>query len=144
MELGEPPQPPRQPSPVEPYASLVAKWQENHTEMRAMHRMLYACGCQGRCGGPPQDKRRALNSLMRLVEAYGAERVEAACTRALAWQDPTVARVRQTLQSGLDTAPLPEEDSSAGAAASRSVVYRFARPACEFFSRTKGLLREVA
>ncbi len=56
----------------------------------------------------PQQGFRACLGLMRLGETYGAERLEAACRRALAIQGLSYKSVKSILKNGLDGEPLPE------------------------------------
>jgi transposase len=57
----------------------------------------------------PEQGYRACLGLMRLGKRYGADRLEAACGRALAIQSPTYRSVQAILQRNLDQAPLPAE-----------------------------------
>jgi transposase len=56
----------------------------------------------------PETGRRACLGLMRLGERHGVERLEAACTRALAINNPRYKSVEAILRSGLDRVPLKE------------------------------------
>jgi len=56
----------------------------------------------------PQQGFRACLGLMRLGETYGAERLEAACRRALAIRGLSYKSVKSILKNGLDSEPLPE------------------------------------
>lgn len=55
----------------------------------------------------PQQGFRSCLGLMRLGQSYGAERLEAACGRALAIRGLSYKSVKSILQSGLDRQPLP-------------------------------------
>jgi transposase len=57
----------------------------------------------------PETGRRACLGLMRMSERYGAERVEAACRRAVAIGNPRYKSVEAILKNGLDKVALPEE-----------------------------------
>lgn len=57
----------------------------------------------------PETGRRACLGLMRMVERYGAARVEAACARAVAIKNPRYKSVEAILKSGLDKMALTEE-----------------------------------
>jgi len=57
----------------------------------------------------PETGRRASLGLMRLAERYGAERLEAACGRAMAIKNPRYKSVEAILKSGLDKVALTEE-----------------------------------
>jgi hypothetical protein len=54
----------------------------------------------------PVDRLRTAGRLLRLGERYGAERLEAACQRALQFDEPTYITVKRILVEGLDTATL--------------------------------------
>ena len=57
----------------------------------------------------PERGRRACLGLMRMGERYGAERLEAACGRAIAIKNPTYKSVEAILKAGLDkVAPTAE------------------------------------
>jgi hypothetical protein len=62
--------------------------------------------------------------LLKLANAFGAERLENACRRALAFEDPAYMTVKRILTQGLDTQPLPEaySDSPAAEAFVRSLI----------------------
>jgi len=55
----------------------------------------------------PEQGFRACRGLIRLGETYGADRLEAACARALALQSPLYKTVSQILEQNLDRQPLP-------------------------------------
>jgi transposase len=56
----------------------------------------------------PEHGYRSCLGIIRLVERYGGERVEAACRRALAIGARSYTRVESILRARLDAAPLPE------------------------------------
>jgi transposase len=56
----------------------------------------------------PQQGFRSCLGIMRLGKEYGAERLEAACARALAIGGLTFKSIQAILKSGLDRRPLPE------------------------------------
>lgn len=56
----------------------------------------------------PQQGFRSCLGLLRLGKGYGAERLEAACRRALAIRGLSYQSVKSILKSGLDQEPLPE------------------------------------
>ena len=60
----------------------------------------------------PQQGFRACLGLMRLGERYGAQRLEAACRRALAIRGLSYKSVKSILKNGLDSEPLPEPVAS--------------------------------
>jgi len=55
----------------------------------------------------PQQGFRASLGVIRLAKEYGADRVEAACQRALATRACSYRSIRSILQNGLDRQPLP-------------------------------------
>lgn len=56
---------------------------------------------------PPAQGFRACLGVMRLGKEYGAERLEAACGRALAIAAPRFRRVQSLWRHGLDRRPRP-------------------------------------
>jgi transposase len=55
----------------------------------------------------PEQGYRACLGLQRLARRYGAERLEAACARALSLRSPRLRSVEAILNSGMDRQPLP-------------------------------------
>lgn len=53
----------------------------------------------------PEQGYRACLGLLALVRRYGAERLEAACTRAMAIRAPQLRSVTNILKCGLDSQP---------------------------------------
>ena len=53
------------------------------------------------------ERLRAAQGVLRLAERYGAQRLEAACLRALCHASPFYRTVKQILAGGLDQQPLP-------------------------------------
>ena len=60
----------------------------------------------------PEQGYRACLGLMRLARGYGAQRMEAACRRALALEACTYKSIKSILQTNLDQQPLPEPDEA--------------------------------
>jgi len=58
----------------------------------------------------PQQGYRSVLGLIRLAKTYTPERLEAACTRALALRACRLKSVASILKTGLDRQPLPESD----------------------------------
>lgn len=58
---------------------------------------------------PVQDRLRNVQSLLRLQEKVGKERLEKACQRAVHYGDPSYRRVQRILNAYLDQQPLEEE-----------------------------------
>jgi hypothetical protein len=59
----------------------------------------------------PEQGYRACLGLQRLARAFGTERLEAACTRALAIGAPLYRSVDSILKSGVDRQPLTSADA---------------------------------
>jgi transposase len=55
------------------------------------------------------DRLPSVGRLLRLRHRFGDERLEAACQRALHFDDPSYGTVKRILTEGLDTEPLAEE-----------------------------------
>jgi len=60
----------------------------------------------------PQQAYRSLLGILRLGKAYGDERLEAACERALAINALSYRSIESILKNGLDQKPLPEKSNS--------------------------------
>ena len=56
----------------------------------------------------PEDRLRTAGRLLRLADRFGQERLEAACSRALRFDDPAYMTVKHILEQGLDIEELPE------------------------------------
>jgi hypothetical protein len=67
---------------------------------------------------------------MRLSEKHGTPRLEAACRRALHFDDLGYGTVKRILERGLEREPLPEETPVLPA----KQTYLFARPGSEIFN----------
>jgi transposase len=65
---------------------------------------------------PVLDRLPTAGRLLRLRERFGAERLEAACRRALHFEDPAYKTVRRILKQGLENEALPAPVSSPEAA----------------------------
>jgi transposase len=63
----------------------------------------------------PEMGFRSCLSLLSLEKKFSADRLEAACERALALGSPTRRSVLSILEKGLDSQPLPESDDQAAA-----------------------------
>lgn len=77
----------------------------------------------------PADNLRAAQALVGLSQSAGAERLEAACRRAVQYGDPRYRRVKSILGSGMEQEMLPGMDLGA----STAKTYTHARPSAEFF-----------
>jgi hypothetical protein len=56
----------------------------------------------------PEDRLRTAGRLLRLADRFGQERLEAACTRALRFDDSSYLTIKHILEQGLDTEDLPD------------------------------------
>ena len=77
----------------------------------------------------PADNRRAVQALLRLSDKHGKARLESACRRALFYQRPLYAYVKNILNAGLENEPLPGETPPPPPRR----TYQHARPTSEFF-----------
>lgn len=57
------------------------------------------------------DNLRAAQGIVRLKDSYGVERLEAACHRALTFDNPRYRTVKTILNKGLDQVPLADDDT---------------------------------
>ncbi|HEX2986549.1 MAG TPA: hypothetical protein VHS06_00005, partial [Chloroflexota bacterium] len=83
----------------------------------------------------PLDRLRSVQSILRLAESVGRERLEAACARSLYYGDGRYRRIKEILNAALDREPLPPEPIPFAPVQQRteSRQYAFARPVSEFF-----------
>jgi transposase len=80
-------------------------------------------------GDRPLYRLRSVQAILRLEETVGAERLEAACARALHFGDPSYRRIKTILNAALDREPLPDQ-----APEIPEQKHRFARSGDEFFA----------
>ncbi len=83
-------------------------------------------------GDRPLYRLRSVQAILRLEETVGAQRLEAACVRALYFDDPRYRRIKEILNAALDREPLPET-----AAPAPPRQHTFARSGAEFFAHTQ-------
>jgi hypothetical protein len=79
----------------------------------------------------PEDRLRTAGRLLRLADRFGSERLEAACVRALRFDDPSYTTIKRILEQGLDREELPVTDPPPPAVA-------FARPPAELVGHLAG------
>jgi transposase len=79
----------------------------------------------------PEDRLRTAGRLLRLSDRFGPERLEAACTRALRFDDPAYMTIKRILEQGLDVEELPAPDSF-------PLAVTFARPPAELVGHLAG------
>jgi len=65
-------------------------------------------------GDRPLDRLRTAQAILRLGEREGAERLEAACRRSIAYDEIRYATIKGILKNGLDLEPLPATDLRPG------------------------------
>ena len=75
------------------------------------------------------ERLRGAQGVIQMAKTYGPERVEAACTRAMAHGSPHYRTVKTILATGADLAPLTPPDTPATYRAAR-----FARDAASLFA----------
>jgi transposase len=80
-------------------------------------------------GERPLDRLRSALAILRLAHKYGPRRLEAACGRALAFEQTGYGVVKRILQHGLETQPVGV------AVAAPEPPAQFARPWTDFFAR---------
>ena len=81
----------------------------------------------------PTDRLRSVQSLLRLGEKVGHERLESACGRALHFGDPRYRRIKTILDAGLEALPL-EPGQTTPSPGQQPTVFVFQRTSSEFFS----------
>ncbi len=77
----------------------------------------------------PLDRLRSVQGILRLQESVGAQRLEAACTRALHFDAVSYREIKAILNAALDQEPLPGETT-----APAQGRFAFARSPQEFFA----------
>jgi hypothetical protein len=82
---------------------------------------------------PILDRLPTAGRLVRLQGKYSPERLEAACARALRFEDPSYTTVKRILHQGLENAALP-----APPVAVSSEAFAFVRPVEEIFGNLVG------
>jgi hypothetical protein len=76
----------------------------------------------------PLERLRAVQAILRLAQTVGRVRLEAACARALHYDDVHYRRIKQILNAALDREPLPETLPPA-----QLRLFTFARTSQDFF-----------
>ena len=85
-------------------------------------------------GERPLDRLRSALGILKLAHKFGPRRLEAACARALQYDDLTYGTLKRILDRGLDQTLAP----AARPAVPSSTLPRFARPVTDFFPTTGG------
>ena len=79
----------------------------------------------------PEDRLRTAGRVLRLAEQFGSRRLEAACKRALRFDDPSYVTIKCILQQGLEAEEMP-------AIASAPPASTFARTAADLVGQLLG------
>ena len=79
----------------------------------------------------PEDRLRTAGRVLKLGELFGAQRLEAACTRALRFDDPAYMTIKLILQQGLEAEELPATEPAPPA-------FTFARAAADLVGNLVG------
>ena len=79
----------------------------------------------------PEDRLRTAGRLLRLNDRFGAERLEAACARALRFDEAAYMTIKRILERGMDLEQLPVTDLA-------PVAMIYARPAAELVGHLSG------
>jgi hypothetical protein len=79
----------------------------------------------------PEDRLRTAGRLLRLGERFGSQRLEAACVRALRFDDPSYMTIKRILEQGLDVEEMPSTEPAPPALA-------FVRTAAELVGHLVG------
>jgi len=79
----------------------------------------------------PVDRLRTAHAILKLARKVAAHRLDAACARALAFDDVGYTTIKRILDRGLDRVPIPT--AAAAVLPTSTATLRFARPASDFF-----------
>jgi hypothetical protein len=85
-------------------------------------------------GERPLDRLRTVMGILKLAHKFGPRRLEAACARALQYDDLTYGTLKRILDRGLDHTAMP----AAPPPVSSAVLPLFARPITDFFPTSGG------
>ena len=85
-------------------------------------------------GERPLDRLRTVMGILKLAHKFSPRRLEAACARAVAFDDLTYGTVKRILDRGLDQAAPPPVPHPA----TPTSLPLFARPVTDFFPTTGG------
>jgi len=81
----------------------------------------------------PLDHLRSVQAILKLEETVGAQRLEAACARAVYYGDLHYRRIKEILNASLDREPLPGPTN----VVQPTLPHAFARPATDFFPQVQ-------
>ncbi len=79
----------------------------------------------------PEDRLRTAGRVLKLGEQFGSRRLEAACTRALRFDDPAYMTIKLILQQGLEAEEMPSTEPA-------SPAFTFARTAADLVGNLLG------
>jgi hypothetical protein len=65
----------------------------------------------------PEDRLRMAGRLLRLGERFGPKRLEAACARAIRFDDPAYMTIKHILEQGLEREEMPSTEPAPPASA---------------------------
>jgi hypothetical protein len=85
-------------------------------------------------GERPLDRLRTALGILKLAHKFGPRRLEAACVRALAFDDLTYGTLKRILDRGLDQTAPP----AVSTVTTSTTLPLFARPVTDFFPSTGG------
>jgi len=80
----------------------------------------------------PLDRLRSIQAILKLEETVGAQRLEAACARAVYYGDFRYRRIKDILNAALDREPLPDAITI-----QPTSPHTFARPTTDFFPKVQ-------
>jgi hypothetical protein len=78
------------------------------------------------------DRLRSVQAILKLEESVGAQRLEAACARAVFYGDFRYRRIKEILNAALDREPLPDT-----LAPQPGKAHIFARSTTDFFPQVR-------
>lgn len=119
--------------PTEKVAGLMLT-RENCRERAAVIGPFTLAVAQRLLDHRPEDRLRTAGRLLHLGEHFGHVRLEAACQRALRYDDPEYSTIKRILEQGLDQEVLPETTPA-------PVAHTFARAAVELVGHLLGVVR---
>lgn len=114
------------------------------TKLAGLHVTAASCRAQAESIGPatqdvverllderPVDRLRTAHAILKLTRKVAPYRLEAACARALAFDDVAYATIKRILDRGLDRVPLPA--AAAALLPTSTATLQFVRPWSDFF-----------
>lgn len=114
----------------------VQNLQPHQAQLRARAREIGPCTAEvieRLLGDRPLDRVRTAPAILNFARRVGEKRLEAACRRALAFDEVRYPAIRNILRQGLDAQPLPQD----GAPGPLPKTLAFARSAAELLPKKK-------